>query len=82
MKRERGEGGAKSNVIRDARGRWREWRREGSDDRGEGKEKRRFGVGLRRKRREKTGKLVDRSTSGWLPLNGNAEGIIAVSRSS
>lgn len=55
---------------------------EGSDDRGEGKEKRRLGVGLRRKRREKTGKLVDRSTSGWLPLNGNAEGIIAVSRSS
>lgn len=34
------------------------------------------------RRREKTGKLVDRSTSGSLPLNGNAEGIIAVSRSS
>lgn len=37
---------------------------------------------VRRRRREKTGKLVDRSTSGSLPLNGNAEGIIAVSRSS
>lgn len=53
----------------------------GGDDRGEGRKSDGRGW-VRRRRQEKTGKLVDRSTSGSLPLNGNAEGIIAVSRSS